>query len=255
LYSARNLTYENDKLPAVSGLAASVNAILGEDIYLAGIWEKDLIRGVLWTPASAATGASSSNRVPNIPSWSWASYPGGIRSIATGSSVHQYPWPEYLHDHCLLRNPIPTERNEDAVKIDGRTTVCGLDPFGSVRDGPLKITTIMKAYDIGIPLGCSECRTLDDETAIKIILDDKSSQIHSKAVFAAILSDPGGDLHNSGLVQIILGVPSGGVQDGGVHSFGLILRQTGADTFNRLGIFYARSVKDYGFKLCTVTVT
>jgi hypothetical protein len=45
-YSRRSLTSERDKLPAISGLAAAVAATT-EDIYLAGVWSSDLIRGLL----------------------------------------------------------------------------------------------------------------------------------------------------------------------------------------------------------------
>jgi hypothetical protein len=40
-YSGRHLTYETDKLPAVSGLAAAV-ALTIKDDYLAGIWKGDM---------------------------------------------------------------------------------------------------------------------------------------------------------------------------------------------------------------------
>lgn len=81
LYSARNLTYEADKLPAISGLAAAMNALLVEDVYLAGIWKRDLLRGLSWVPASSATGGTSLDKIPNVPSWSWASYPRGVHFL------------------------------------------------------------------------------------------------------------------------------------------------------------------------------
>lgn len=47
-YSNCDLTYQSDVLPAISGLAKAFNESLN-DIYLAGIWKKDLVRGLFWT--------------------------------------------------------------------------------------------------------------------------------------------------------------------------------------------------------------
>jgi len=46
-YSSRNLTKELDKLPALSGLAHEYQVRWGDE-YLAGLWRKDLWRGLLW---------------------------------------------------------------------------------------------------------------------------------------------------------------------------------------------------------------
>jgi hypothetical protein len=50
-YSTCELTYRSDTLPAVSGLAKSFQFKL-KDEYLAGIWRKDMIRGLLWKTLS-----------------------------------------------------------------------------------------------------------------------------------------------------------------------------------------------------------
>ncbi|EHK48474.1 hypothetical protein TRIATDRAFT_185737, partial [Trichoderma atroviride IMI 206040] len=44
-YSEKLLTFETDRLPAVSSYA---KLIAGEDVYLAGLWKNDLHRGLLW---------------------------------------------------------------------------------------------------------------------------------------------------------------------------------------------------------------
>ena len=46
-YTTRNLTRQSDILPALAGLASTFQAYLG-DRYLAGLWEGDLLRGLLW---------------------------------------------------------------------------------------------------------------------------------------------------------------------------------------------------------------
>lgn len=79
-YSFRNLTFGDDKLPALSGLANIVSSQWEDDgdgpfgEYWAGIWEKDVGRGLLWTtdnnwnPARLLHDADE-----QAPSWSWVS--------------------------------------------------------------------------------------------------------------------------------------------------------------------------------------
>lgn len=74
-FSRRNLTYESDVFPAVSGLAEvwiARHQDCGE--YLAGLWKADLMRGLLWICVDqyerSDTGRPSQYRAPT---WSWAS--------------------------------------------------------------------------------------------------------------------------------------------------------------------------------------
>lgn len=68
-YSQRGLTYLNDKLPAISGLAREVQRFTSAD-YIAGIWLQDLKRNLSWTPEDEVTSCPSTYRAP---SFSWAS--------------------------------------------------------------------------------------------------------------------------------------------------------------------------------------
>lgn len=77
LYGRRNLTFPEDKLPAISALASQVLRLSIEDgaepgRYLAGIWENDLLDQLVWF---ADPGESRDvRRIPyRAPSWSWAS--------------------------------------------------------------------------------------------------------------------------------------------------------------------------------------
>ncbi|KAK3635207.1 hypothetical protein LTR56_014816 [Elasticomyces elasticus] len=92
-YSGRKLTYESDKLDAVSGLAKQVATAVG-DIYYAGLWKNHMIEDLCWrtypvteermqVPQAHRYGrrlctitAQSSYRAP---SWSWACLNGDIR--------------------------------------------------------------------------------------------------------------------------------------------------------------------------------
>jgi hypothetical protein len=67
-YSQLKLTYNTDRLPALSGIAYLV-AAKTKDTYIAGLWKKDIAVGLLWYvwPCQPA----SSDYI--APSWSWAS--------------------------------------------------------------------------------------------------------------------------------------------------------------------------------------
>lgn len=77
-YTLRTLTVDDDKLPAISGLARFIQSRLsvGSDNYVAGIWKASLLVGLLWF----VTGKPMPSRPTKwrAPSWSWASIDGGI---------------------------------------------------------------------------------------------------------------------------------------------------------------------------------
>jgi hypothetical protein len=80
--NARNITFNKDILPAISAIAKSIHCYMDDgDRYLAGLWEKDLLVGLLWV---VPRGESSRPEVPDerlnycrkdftAPSWSWIS--------------------------------------------------------------------------------------------------------------------------------------------------------------------------------------
>ncbi|TGO39312.1 hypothetical protein BHYA_0056g00230 [Botrytis hyacinthi] len=96
LYSAANLTYGKDKLPALSGIAKLLFDENG-DQYLAGIWRRKIEEQLCW----GLTGSKASKRpLWRAPSWSWASIDGKYAHVA-----------------------------------DANTTPYSYDPFGQVLDG------------------------------------------------------------------------------------------------------------------------
>ncbi|KAF4454145.1 HET-domain-containing protein [Fusarium austroafricanum] len=70
-YSRRDITYESDWLPALSGIAAKHQAKL-QGPYLAGIWADHLPYSLCWERRRGAA-TFYANPENNIPSWSWAS--------------------------------------------------------------------------------------------------------------------------------------------------------------------------------------
>lgn len=69
-YASTNLTYETDRFPAVIGIARIYAALL-DDKFIAGMWERDLVRELVWEPLKKAKRIPSAHTI--APSWSWAS--------------------------------------------------------------------------------------------------------------------------------------------------------------------------------------
>jgi hypothetical protein len=76
-FCKRDLTVPDDVLPAMSALAEEF-AILQNDTYLAGLWQKDLHRGLLW---NYKTTSKRQSKGFCLPSWSWAAHEFPIHTI------------------------------------------------------------------------------------------------------------------------------------------------------------------------------
>ncbi|KAI0858423.1 HET-domain-containing protein [Xylaria cubensis] len=91
-YTKRKITIESDRFPAISALARSICDRFPDQKYLAGLWESDLRRGLLWTTRSRIA-LPRDFKLPVqtyiAPSWSWACRPRAvtwIRQITEGGS-------------------------------------------------------------------------------------------------------------------------------------------------------------------------
>lgn len=70
-YSARRLTRDSDKLPAIQSIAAEMSATINDTyITTAGMWKANLKHDLLWQVVSGPATTPSKYRAP---SWSWAS--------------------------------------------------------------------------------------------------------------------------------------------------------------------------------------
>ncbi|KAH8748704.1 heterokaryon incompatibility protein-domain-containing protein [Hyaloscypha sp. PMI_1271] len=124
-YSSRLLTKEEDRLPALSGVAWKMHNQMGND-YVAGIWAKHALSDILWTKHYSI---KSENQVKRpkayiAPSWSWASIIGKIY------------WDPYVSERDRL----------SAARIHSlQAELAGSDPYGAVLAGVLKISGQVKA--------------------------------------------------------------------------------------------------------------
>ncbi|KAI4137580.1 MAG: hypothetical protein LQ341_005090 [Variospora aurantia] len=86
-YSQRELSYESDVFPALSGLADAFHKVYtDQDRYIAGLWQADIFRGLLWMTKDSSEATRPS--VDRAPSWSWASVKGEVEWPSRTTARH-----------------------------------------------------------------------------------------------------------------------------------------------------------------------
>lgn len=120
-YTNRDLTFSDDKLVAISGIAKVVGAFFKDD-YFAGLWGKSLPQNLLWSPYDEEDLPTPHVGTPSYtyraPSWSWASLDGRIT--------------------FFLCRVIPSQPISASV-LTINTELSGPDPYGQVKSGTLTI--------------------------------------------------------------------------------------------------------------------
>lgn len=112
-----NLTYEQDRLIALSGPTREFHRILKTD-YLAGFWRDQLPLSLIWHIMSNPKHPPKRFQEYVAPSWSWASTTGHVLT-----PLNEYRVPELSGKDLLT-----------ILEIDLRL-VNGEDPFGQIVDG------------------------------------------------------------------------------------------------------------------------
>ena len=118
-YSVTGLTKEEDKLVAISGIAKRMQSLL-DDVYLAGLWRKDLPFQLLWSVDDISDTAATRVRAKRprryrAPSWSWASLDGPVD--AQGAR----------YDDFVI------------TILDADVTPVGADRTGQIKDGFIRL--------------------------------------------------------------------------------------------------------------------
>ncbi|KAF9779695.1 hypothetical protein IL306_001291 [Fusarium sp. DS 682] len=71
-FTKRKITYDKDRLPALSGMAQAYQEKTGCN-YFAGLWLEDMPAALTWKRKGEKSSRSSGFAEGSIPSWSWAS--------------------------------------------------------------------------------------------------------------------------------------------------------------------------------------
>jgi hypothetical protein len=115
-YAPKDITFERDRLPALSSLAAKFQS--RGDTYLAGLWESGLPENLLWYTHGVPTNKArrpTLGKDPscNAPSWSWA-------SIEAGQAIFPFE-----HDQEVFLESQVTEARVYPTSPHPRGTVSG----------------------------------------------------------------------------------------------------------------------------------
>ncbi|EPE32262.1 hypothetical protein GLAREA_07395 [Glarea lozoyensis ATCC 20868] len=79
IYTLRNLTFPDDRLEALAGIAAMA-ASMWNNRYFAGLWEQDMQSQLGWRVDNTAL-ANRNWKALEAPSWSWASVDGSVCDV------------------------------------------------------------------------------------------------------------------------------------------------------------------------------
>ncbi|KAG8672689.1 hypothetical protein FPOAC1_005969 [Fusarium poae] len=102
-FSKRELTYESDRLPAISSVASHFSTLV-HGRYLAGVWEQWLFSDMAWWPSWGVE-----NKLPPVfkkgsemPSWSWASITGQVHfALETCVNSNKLSSIKFIHGDCV----------------------------------------------------------------------------------------------------------------------------------------------------------
>ena len=122
-YSQRNLTYESDKLPALSGLATYFSELRNQRYY-AGIFSGAVVETLLWSPTTLG-GLEKPERYV-APSWSWVRPNGWIKMVA----------PDQPGEWRGQRAVSQLESVLEDVRFELRSEVVEA-PYGKIKEGGL----------------------------------------------------------------------------------------------------------------------
>ncbi|KAF9544537.1 HET-domain-containing protein [Agrocybe pediades] len=138
--SLLDLTYESDRLPSLAGLATRFARYLPRnERYLAGLWEGDLARDLLWE-SGGSTDADGPHRKRDekgsAPSWSWACLVWG----GSGASSSALEWEYETKPKLAEWAGIKTYKQDSRVKIiSASVEVDGENKYGVVKGGRIVI--------------------------------------------------------------------------------------------------------------------
>ena len=122
-YTKCNLTMDEDKLVAISGIAKIFQSKL-RDEYLAGLWRRILLDELLWMAGprenESRGRATSRPKKYRAPSWSWASIDGVINP----------------HGHSPA---FDNEKGSMATILDAKISLLSQDPTGQVIEGVIRL--------------------------------------------------------------------------------------------------------------------
>jgi hypothetical protein len=147
VYSSRHFTQPSDRLPALTGFAKEWETMIKEggeiDRYVAGLWEKDMPRGLLWRSQSKG----SRPLEYAAPSWSWASIIGEV----------YWPWGrDGIRQRPDRKKASKISRQFGTSEIDYPFTLEGMDipgedQYSPVTSGSITVSAFLRKMRLNPP--------------------------------------------------------------------------------------------------------
>jgi hypothetical protein len=234
-YTTRRLSFQSDRLPAISGLAEAFEQATGITGYAAGLWQQDLLNGLLWSVGGkymrSNLGEHPIDRLhPRSPTWSWASVDDPVKW-----------WTRHLVKDWSTPNAMKTKPLIKGLEI----VPSGSDSRGRITTARLAINGVLRRIVKGT-------RTTDDN------LPD-SSVLYALSVEEFCLSGPTwGDINHEydhpvleileyGLCVLVVYLGTRLEYPKQIrNSFGLVLIGTGEEnTYRRVGLATTLQPEDY----------
>jgi hypothetical protein len=147
-YSRRKLTYEVDKLPALSGLASFIASRTGDEYY-AGLWRDHILEDLHWRVYSRM------EHRRQVPGGFEASYGEKLCDVITPAAYRAPSWSWASLDAFIKFIPLDFDRVR-ADLIQANVTPAGNDPFGKVAAGWIKLRVSLTLYLIFFRLTLSK---------------------------------------------------------------------------------------------------
>lgn len=252
-YSLRQLSFESDRLDAISGLAGRLSRII-KDEYVGGMWKSNMLECLQWRPDTRDRGKEAIRQTSyRAPTWSWASCELLPRSSFSRRSKR-----------LLVTNDYATRsRSLTAIKILDVMWQCqGLNPYGNLSEASLTI--------LGRPLRGRAYSPADltDLGTVGITLEEDIEELPS---IEAVRAEGRRGLNGQHLLMVrgktktgahaemvsqfipdvsdqkiegsvhLLPLAENWVVGGGDRLFCLVLREVGPGVFERIGSSLSRS--------------
>jgi hypothetical protein len=175
-YSRRSLTYPEDKLPAIAGIASRVNTVLN-DTYIAGHFKSSLPESLLWH-IDGDSGLLKDVQKYRAPSWSWASMDCHIRFLSK-ETKHGATICSVENMHVELVEPTNTFGQVSEVFLELRGPCSRLSNDINLYmtvSGSANVESFM-ASSVGISFdSVSKLNAFDWTTAVLLLIQTKDHQ-------------------------------------------------------------------------------
>ena len=227
LYSTGALTHASDKFVAISGIARELAPRMGGR-YLAGLWEVQMARQLLWIAAPTSKVHDSQHQPYRAPSWSWAATDQPLKMAMQWDYRGTRNKRDFLID-ILRADIVPAKGNDAFGQITGAEIV--------VRGRLMKVGLTVRPTD-----GTGK-ESEHTSGKYRIVVD--GSVLNEVTVFEDSELDNGIIEKFCLPISVSVSTPEGSL-DRRTLVYGLLLQRcVKEDKYRRIGVFMAPNGEDF----------